>query len=250
MSEKKKLDENQIWTMVMTLLPVAILMNLGNELTDDAGMRVLYAAVLGGIGGLLGFAASFLTKNKSRNIKIFATIALVGVSGASVWFLSSNLTDNDILYEEWITQKIGGIEFDSPTKLALRTWEIPQSVAWIYSEMNLYSDAGDERSTSFLQTRILTDTISIEDVYSISLEGMLQKLNVNLEEVKLDVFGADDEEISAMFSFNLKGKTVYGYGFMYLRGETLESIWLMPLKKGFSREYIEEFEAGIFPDYE
>ena len=70
MTEKKKLDENQIWTMVMTVLPVVILMNAGNELTEDSGMRVLYAGVFGGIGGLIGFVANYLTKDKNRLVKI------------------------------------------------------------------------------------------------------------------------------------------------------------------------------------
>jgi hypothetical protein len=37
---------------------------------------------------------------------------------------------------------------------------------------------------------------------------------------------------------------------MYKNENTLESIWLMPLERGFSKDYIEEFEAGIFPEYE
>ena len=49
MTDKKKLDEEQMGTMVMTVLPVVMLMNAGNELTDDSGIRVLYAGVFGGI---------------------------------------------------------------------------------------------------------------------------------------------------------------------------------------------------------
>lgn len=250
MTEKKKLDENQIWTMVMMVLPVVILMNAGNELTDDSAMRVLYAGAFGGIGGLIGFSAIYLTKDKNRLVKILTSVLIVLSCGIAIFFLSSKPTDAEILDKEWITQKIGMLEFDSPTKLELQVSEVPESVKWFYSELDLYSDEQTDRITSFMKTKILIDTLSIENAYSGALEGMLKKLNVNMDEVELEVFGADEEEVSSMFSFDLNGKKVNGYGFMYMNKDRLESIWLMPLKRGFSKDYIEEFEAGILPDYE
>lgn len=250
MTEKKKLDENQIWTMVMTVLPVVILMNAGNELTDDSGMRVLYAGVFGGIGGLIGFVANYLTKDKSRLMKILTSVLIVLSCGLTIFFLESEPTDAEILNKEWTTQKIGLIEFDSPTKVELQSSEIPESVKWFYSEMSLYSDEGKDRLTSFMKTKILIDTLTIDNAYSGALEGMLNKLDVNMDNVELEVFGADEEEVSSMFSFELNGEKVNGYGFMYMNNDRLESIWLMPLKRGFSKDYIEEFEAGIMPSYE
>lgn len=248
MTEKKKLDESQIWTMIMTVLPVVILMNAGNELTDESGLRLLYAGIFGGVGGLIGFLGDYLTRNKSRILKIVATIVTIGISGFTIYVLSSNSSDTEILAQQWITQKIGEIEFDSPVELKLQTSDIPESAKWFYNEMSLYSDQGSERITSFLQTKI-NDTISIEDAYVGALEGMLQKLGINMEDVEFEVFGADEEELSSMFSFHLNGESVNGYGYMYMNGNTLESIWLIPLKRGFSKEYIEEFDAGIIPDY-
>ncbi len=248
MTEKKKPDENLTWTMVMTVLPVVILMNAGNELTDDSRMRILYAGIFGGRGGLIGFTADFLTKDKKRGVKIFSTVIIVAISVFTTYILSSKPTDSEIINQRWVTQKIGKIEFDTPAKLELMTNEVPDSAKWFYSEMNFYSDGGKERVTSFLKAKVLIDTISIEDVYSAALGGMLQKLDI--EKVALEVFYADEEEISSLFSFKLNGERVNGFGFMYLKENTMESIWLMPLKRGFSREYIEEYEAGILPDYE
>ncbi len=250
MTEKKKLDENQIWTMVMTVLPVVILMNAGNEFTDDSGMRVLYAGVFGGIGGVIGFVVNYLTKDKSRLMKILTSVLIVLSCGLTIFFLESEPTDAEILNKEWTTQKVGLIEFDSPTKVELQSSEIPESVKWFYSEMSLYSDEGKDRLTSFMKTKILIDTLTIDNAYSGALEGMLNKLDVNMDNVELEVFGADEEEVSSMFSFELNGEKVNGYGFMYMNNDRLESIWLMPLKRGFSKDYIEEFEAGIMPSYE
>lgn len=250
MTEKKKIDENEIWILVMIISPVIILMNAGNELTDHSGISILYSGIFSSLGGLIGGLASYLTKDKNRIVKVFATITLIVVSGLTISLLSSKPSDTEIINQVWITQKIGSIEFDSPTKLSLQLSEIPESVKWFYNEMNFYSDEGSERIISFLQTKILVDTLSIDEAFSGALEGMLKKMEVKMEDVELDVFGADKLEVSCMFSFNLNGEKVNGYGFMYMNKDILESIWLMPIKRGFSKDYIEEFEAGIIPDYE
>ena len=250
MTAKKKLVENQIWTMVMIVFPVVILMQAGNEMTDIYGMRILFAGAFGGIGGLIGFSANYLTKDKNRIVKILASILIVLSCGLSLYLLSSKPTDAEILDKEWITQKIGMIEFDSPTKLELQTSEIPESVKWFYSEMNLYSDKGTDRITTFMESKIFIDTITVENAYSGALEGMLNKLNVNMDDLELEVFSASKEEISSMFSFDLHGKKVYGYGFMLKNKDKLESIWLMPLKRAYSKDYIKEFDAKIITDYE
>jgi hypothetical protein len=250
MSEKKKLDEKQIWSMLMSIMPVVILMNAGKELTEDSGMQILYSGVFGGIGGLIGFSADFLTKDRNRLIKIFSFISLIFICGLTIYLLSSKQTDAEILEQQWITQKIGKIEFDAPTKLNLIKSDVPDSVKWFYSEMKIYSDEKKDRITTFTQTKILIDTLSIENAYASSLDAMLRKLNVSLEKTELEVFLSDEEEVSAMFTFNLNGEMVSGFGFMYLKGEILESIWLIPLKRGFSKEYIEVFKDGIYPDYE
>jgi hypothetical protein len=250
MTQKKNIEEKQIWTILMTVLPVVILMNAGKELTDDSGMQILYSGVFGGISGLIGFSADFITKDKNRLIKIFSTLTLLFICTLTIYLLSSKQTDSEILEKEWITQKIGKIQFDTPTKLNLIKSDIPDSVKWFYSEMNIYSDGNKDRITSFTQTKILIDTLSIENAYTISLDAMLKNLNASIEKIDLEVFSSDEEEISAMFTFNLNGEKVNGFGFMYLKGETLESIWLMPVKRGFSKEYIEIFKDGIYPDYE
>jgi hypothetical protein len=88
MTKKKKLDENQIWLMLMTLLPVLILMNAGELLGDEGLMRMIYAGIFGGLGGLLGSITYFLTINKSRIYKIAATICSVALSVLIIYQLS------------------------------------------------------------------------------------------------------------------------------------------------------------------
>jgi hypothetical protein len=120
MNKMKKLDENQKWTMVMILLPFIILMNVGQELANDEMhvLRIVYGVIFGCLGGLIGFTTNYLTKDKSRIVKLFATITLIAISALTIHLLSSNPTDAEILEQEWITQKIGNIEFNSPTNLS------------------------------------------------------------------------------------------------------------------------------------
>lgn len=81
-------DESQIWTIVMIVMPAILLMNLGKEFSDDGEMNILIAGLFGGIGGLIGFAAKHLTKDKKRVVKFFATILLIVISGLAIYLLS------------------------------------------------------------------------------------------------------------------------------------------------------------------
>ena len=114
--------------------------------------------------------------------------------------------------------------------------------------MKIYSDENKDRMTSFIQSELLVDTLTIRTAFVGALEGMLQKMEVNMDLVELEVFEADEETVSSMFSFELNGKPVNGYGYMHLKDKKLESIWLLPLRRGFSKEYIEVFEMGVIPD--
>lgn len=80
MSEKNQLNESQIWTLVILVLPATILMNAGNELTNDSALRILYSGVFSLIGVTLGLIANYLTKNKSRSFKIIALLILITLS--------------------------------------------------------------------------------------------------------------------------------------------------------------------------
>lgn len=250
MTVKKKLSEDQIWTLLMTILPMMLLGNVGRELTDDSVNRVLFGALLGGIGAGFGFAINYLVKEKGRISKILASTAILVISGLTLYFLISKPSDVEILDQEWLRQKIGKVEFDSPNELKLQSSEIPESAQWFYSELKLYTDKGEDRIISFLKTKIRVDTFSLANVFSYQLEGTLSQMKVDLEHVDLEYFKADEEEVSAMFSFNRNGKAVNGYGYMYKYDNSLESIWLMPIKQGFSKEYIEVFDARVIPDYD
>jgi uncharacterized membrane protein YeaQ/YmgE (transglycosylase-associated protein family) len=241
--------EDQIWQGIFLTIPTVFAFNLANVIASDDQTSILYAMLFGGIGAMVGYGLFYFLKNKSKQIKILSLVGSIIAGFLSVFLLSAKPSDEEILKRKWITQTIGEVQFDNPQELILTSSEIPESVKWYYKSLKTYSDSNTDRITIFLDSKIATDTILIIDSYSNYLEGMLQKQGVNRETVKMEPLTSDKEEISAKFTFELNGKEVKGYGYMFKKGEILESIWLMPIKEGFSNEYIEEFEAGIFPNY-
>ncbi|WP_210466449.1 hypothetical protein [Rufibacter roseolus] len=241
--------EEQTWWGVFLVIPMIFGYNLADALAPDDKTEFLYAALFGGAGALMGAGIYYLMKDKSKGLKIASATGLFAVGILALYWAVSQPTDEEILNTDWVTQTIGEVQFDSPEKLTLRTSEIPASAKWFYKEMKLYSDGKNDRLTTFLDSKITVDTLAIADAYSNALESMLKKHSINPAKLKLKTFSSDEEEISAMFTFDLNGETVNGYGHMFKKGEVLESVWLMPVTKGFSKEYIEEFEAGIIPNY-
>lgn len=241
--------EDQIWQGVFLTIPTVFAYNLANDIAPDNQTSILYAMLFGGIGAMVGYGLFYFLKNKSKLIKVLSLAGFIIAAFLTVFLLSAKPSDEEILKGKWITQTIGEVQFDNPKELTLTSSEIPESVKWYYKELKTYSDSNQDRITIFLDSKIATDTIPIIESYSSYLEGMLQKQGVNEETFKIEPIISDKEEISAKFTFELNGKVVNGYGYMFKKGEILESIWLMPIKEGFSDEYIEEFEAGIFPNY-
>lgn len=241
--------EEQTWLSVFFGIPTIMGYYLADALAPDGKMEFLYSMLFGGVGAVLGYGLYYFIKGKSKGIKIGSAAGLFAVGAFAIYVAVSKPTDNEILKREWITQTIGEVQFDNPKRLALQTAEIPEAAKWFYKELKMYSDGDNDRLTTFMDSRITVDTLSIADAYSSALEGMLKKHNVKAEELKLETFSSDEAEISAMFTFDLSGERVNGYGHMFKKGQVLTSIWLMPIKRGFSREYIEEFEAGIIPNY-
>jgi hypothetical protein len=241
--------EEQTWRGTFLVIPTILGYNLADALAPDDKMEFLYAALFGGAGALMGAGVYYLIKEKSKGLKITSAVGLFAVGILALYLATSEPTNAEILNREWVTQTLSGVQFDSPEKLTLRTTETPVSAKWFYKELKMYSDGNNDRLTIFMDSRITIDTLSVANAYASALEDMLKKQNVNPEKLKLETFSSDEEEISAMFTFDLNGERVNGYGHMFKKREVLASIWLMPIKRGFSREYIEEFEAGIFPNY-
>ena len=72
-----KQNKELTWLGVFCILPVTLLSPLGELFSEDGSMSVLYSAVLGGLGGILGFSIYTLTKKKSGIIRVASLLAIV-----------------------------------------------------------------------------------------------------------------------------------------------------------------------------
>ena len=99
-----------------------------------------------------------------------------------------------------------------------------------------------------MSSKIKVDTMPMEHLFSNALTGMLTKLQFDLNKFEFESIETDGQEISSRFSVEINGEKANGYGYMFKKDKNLESAWLIPIKRGFSKEYIEEFEAGIISE--
>ncbi len=90
---KKNIDKGQIWMTVFGVVPVVLLMNLGEYFSNDSGMRILYSGLFGGIGGAIGFGLYKIVKDKSILIKGLTLSALLIISVVTVRLIHVNYSD-------------------------------------------------------------------------------------------------------------------------------------------------------------
>lgn len=249
MSEQIKEREKQIWTVVFIAIPVAILFGFKSAFMEDTEISFLYAGVFGLLGSIVGIAIDFSTRNKARWVKITAAHILFIAGILLLWFYKPASSDEELLKRDWQSQRIGKIEFDLPYKLSLQSDEVPLELQGVYQNLAVYTDAKSDRISSFMQMTLQSDSLAIDKAFYGALDGMLQKMGQKLENTKRKIYHADEEEIALRFAYAADGDSLYGYGFMYHYGYQLESLWLIPQERGFSKDFIESVHWGIIVDY-
>jgi len=244
MTEKES-NKDQIWLTVFTVLPAVLLGNLGGDLSKTIGVNnILSSAILGGSGAMVGFGLNQLMKDRSTQLKVVVLLVFFVTIGVAARILLSDKTDEQLISEDWIIQKIGTISFESPTKLSLQTSKVPDGTELFYSSLEIFTDNNEERLTTFINAQILVDTLDLASSFGGSLEAMVTNIGVTEVEL-LDDHYMDSEKVIAKFTFQLNNVDVIGFGYMRLEGRILQSLWLMPIRKGYSLDYLDKFERGI-----
>jgi hypothetical protein len=140
-----------------------------------------------------------------------------------------------------IPHKVEGLSFEATRELELiNSGELPG-----LKNINLFSDQDKEHLTYCLIANTTNDSASIVDAYSLALEGLLSRHNIDPENLKMDDITVDGTEMAAIFSYDIKRKPVLGFGFLRYSKNKIESLWLVPVTKGFDSDYIAEFKEGI-----
>jgi hypothetical protein len=140
-----------------------------------------------------------------------------------------------------IPHKIESLSFEATRELEL----VSSGEITGLKNVNLFSDMNEEYLTYCLIANTTTDSASVVDAYSLALEGLLSRHSIDPENLKMDDITVDGTEMAAIFSYDIKRKPVLGFGFLRYTKNKIESLWLVPVTKGFDSDYIAEFKKGI-----
>lgn len=80
----------QFWTVIFIVLPMVLFSSLSKEFSDNSSDSILFAALFGGFGALLGWSIFMFTKQKSVIIKIVSLITLITVGILTISFLGNS----------------------------------------------------------------------------------------------------------------------------------------------------------------
>jgi len=163
MADASTKEKQDIWGIIILVVPFFLVREIGSLFLDSSDNTIIYSALFGGIGALIGFLLQKLVSGKNQAIKII-TLAIVVILGFGAMFLlkpdkQSDETLSDI---EWKTQTIGKIEFDTPRILTSISGSILEEAKPLYNKLNIYTDEEDNgRVTIFNESELKEDTLGL-----------------------------------------------------------------------------------------
>jgi len=152
MNEKNK---EIIWLALFAVLPVSLLWPLGEYFAEPGITRILISGLLGGLGGLLGFALYNWAKSKSTKTKIVGLVAILVLGVATIRIVHASSI------EVLKTCEICGYNaIDKQKKecnvCASNTWEIEQTnklynskIEWLTDEQLFWFTEDDTAFVEF-----------------------------------------------------------------------------------------------------
>jgi hypothetical protein len=148
---------------------------LGESLSAAADSSLLISSLFFSIGALLGFCNLNSGSRKGRVIKsAIPTLMII----MSIFILKSGeYSDEELIKTRWETQQIGSIEFETVDQLKRTSSSVPLHLNAVYEKLDLYLDdvRENDRMSCFMDATLVTDTVSINDAFTVILDGMLLK---------------------------------------------------------------------------
>ena len=241
MTEKKKFDENIIWMIGFVIVPFVLLRPIvGDLLMGNA--KSMGSIILSAVGGMIGMGVFQLTATKDRKTKIIAMTAMLAILMALVVIARRKENDDDLVSDNWELQHIGALEFETPNEL--KRISAP-STGELFATPQLYTFNDGDRIISAYSATLKSDSTSIVDAFTAVMEQSLLSMNIDLNSVEMDDINADENTLSTKFSIPSGDTTLLGFGYLFKHQTMIESLWLFPLRKGFSESYIKKFKEGI-----
>lgn len=141
---------------------------------------------------------------------------------------------------------VGHFKMELPEPIKLTNSGVPEAYAFLYKSFDVYSAENEERVIAVYDAIVKTDTVNVQVAFESILATMLIPCGKTLNDLEGDAtYFEDMEQMEAQFHFELNGETTYGYAFMAKYPTKLESVWLVPLKRGFSKDEIKAFKKGF-----
>lgn len=241
---KKKFSEEQLWYLLFAI-PGLILGRIANvnEIGVDA---IISSALYGGISVAFGVCFYLLIKKQDRSVKVISVLGLYFISFFAAILLNDKLeNDIQIVQEDWKTQSIGSFNFASPENLEPLNFELEEGLMSFYKSLKSYSDINIKRLTVLYKGELLIDSLDLIGAFEGSLSGLLKAQGFDLSNISLEYLEDSPNVVSAISHIDKGQDTLYGYGCMYFDYPKLESVFLLPRRKGFSLEYINKFHSSV-----
>lgn len=175
----------------------------------------------------------------SSTTKKILAVTIIAIAASLFIVFLKNI--KGILNNGRVHHEIGTLKFDANDELTLVA-----SQEWKgLNNVKLYSDHSENHLTYCIVGEVNGDTASIVDAFTLVMEAVLSRHAIDPAKIKMDDVTVDAQEMSSMFSYDIKRKPALGFGFLRQKGNTIESVWLIPVSERFPDDYVIKFKEGI-----
>lgn len=238
----------QYWRIVYMVLPAVVGGSLASSFVQAGLASILLAAVLGGLGAMIGALVYGKMKSKGNRGMALGLAAVLGLCVVAVLAFGKPPTDEELVQRDWHPNDISILAFDTPYELNHVTSEVPANAANFYKELDVYMYNDRGRVFYCYDAELLEFGVDVKKAFEGGLNGMLD--NIPHEDLELAYIEDHADRVSAYIRYTLPNNDVVdGYGMVYREAEFLQVLWLMPVERGFSRELLEKFQEGIGTNY-
>lgn len=253
MTEATRIEKDQYWTIGFMIVIIITLNQYRLDVQMALGCSsVLASGLLGAVGGALGALIAKGLEEFEPWWRILALFLVVGgiIATFSLWAQSKE--DSAIVQQAWHKQEIGDMIFETPAPLTLISEQIPENTAGFYGSVELYANANLEdnnydRLIFAINSELLLDSIDLLESFVGSLESGLENIDFSSFKLLEEHSYQEKDEILSRFVIEVDGELLQGMGFAWhqARQRTLQSLWLVPVSRGFSDVFIEKVESSI-----
>lgn len=236
MSEKQT---NNKFLYPFLFLPAISMYFIGKLLFPNG---ILGAGILMATGGIIGFWTHQLIASKKNLIKTLVLILILVLCFTPLLWIKTTQQKNTSNTSNLLTQNIGDLIFNTPKKLSFRRDEFTDSTSFSFDKRIFYTTRDTTQKIIYFKGLHSNDSIAIDSILYYSLEALCKHYQLNIEQVSLIYLTKTTQNISA--NINVNGDLL-GYVYFKTYPKWIESLWLLPISKTFTQDFISQFKTSI-----